>query len=203
MDEILDYHEIIIEDIKYSKPTAYGQFKTETGFKNCYPKYENKKIIIETPKIKIPFGIENSLKNQKYKITIEVNKKSEFYKFMENIENNAKEYIDSEEFFEEEQVRYSNPSDLFKSGIIKEYKNPKTLKKYPRLITNLKIMFRYGNFETEFYESKNGVINLTESNKIKPGTKAKLLIEFKNIWISKEMCGILWYIKKIIIFQKK
>ena len=140
---------------------------------------KNETINIKTPMLKCPFGLEEEynkflvkLELTNYKNDLEINN---FFKQIISIEEEVKKFMEKDELFYNDIIRYSDKFD----PLIKFY-----------------LPFRYDKFEVDFYKNKN----LTTSKEITKGCKLKLDLDVLSIWKFQNKYGINFKVKKINIF---
>ena len=178
--KIYDYHKVNLSKLRINN-ALYGQvgkFK-DTGSRNAYVSYKDNQLIIKSPVVKIPFGIEKTF--GKPKVTLEINSKSGFLKFIKDIENKVIEKFNMESF-----------SGEFKHGVKIGYRN------HQPLLTGVKIMYRHKRYETEFLKNSD----LATSDDIKKNTKGRFILELNNIWFTDGSYGVLWEAKTIDIIEE-
>jgi len=173
----MNYHCVDFNDLDFCKSNRFNKLlleKDQTIGTNYDIFYKGVKLKIKTPIVKFPFGIEYH--KGKYKLTAEINPKSNFLKFILHLEKKVIEHF-------EEQIN-------FNSSIKLNYKthNP--------LLTGIKIPFRYKKIETKFFKNRECMA----SRDFIKGSKGSIVLELNNIWISSDStCGILWSAKEIKI----
>ena len=205
----MDYHKIKMSDLTFTELVTgqTGKFKANETSKNCHVYYKrsvsdkkriSEKLKIKTPVIKIPFGIETD-PNGKYRLTIEMNKKSRFFEFIQELENKVQEYIsDCEMGISDCEMGISDCemgiSDCetedgieFKTGLRIGYKKGDW--RYQPLLVGIKVPILKGITQTKFYNPSGEWIPTSTDIK---GKKARLEIELRNIWMSENAYGILW-----------
>ena len=140
---------------------------------------KNEIITIKTPILKCPFGLEEEYKKflvklelTNYENDLEINN---FFKQMISLEEDVKKFMEKEELFYNDIIRYSDKFD----PLIKFY-----------------LPFRYDKFEVDFYKNKS----LTTSKEITKGCKLKLELNVLSIWKFQNKYGINFKVKKINIF---
>lgn len=145
--------------------------------KKIYPlKYDNKPLIVQSPIVYLPWGI-NEYNSLDISLDIENknNKKDKlfnFYKFIKNIENYFKSLI----FFKKKKFHSSIKPNNY----------------YPDL---LRISFNK-NDTIIFDENKNKL----NYNKILPKSFVKLIIQIAYIWINNDKYGIKWNVSQIKLY---
>ena len=178
----MDYHKINLNEIQVQKININLGKNQEQKSLNYKVTYKGEPLKIETPIVNFPFGIEYH--NKKYKISAEINERSNFLKFIRAVESKTTGQIEEIE---------SDRDLFFISNLKIDYKN------YSPLLTSIKIPFRYGKMETAFSKRTTEFFS---SSDLQKNNKGRMVIKIQNLWISEDdNYGILWQAEKINILE--
>jgi hypothetical protein len=178
---IINYSEFKTKDIKFREPMQLHKNFTKININVGNQKNSTKKIVIQTPKLYIPFGLstfENSyyLNGSLASYKFEQNTK-DFYKLLRNIVKEAKTHVKTKRFIKKQQF----------------YNFIKIKDDYPPSI-RLKI----NPNELRIYNSRKQPLTI---NDICSRVYCKCIISISDIWISNKQYGINLELKQILLYN--
>lgn len=163
---------------------------------------KNKKLILETPYLIVPFGI-NSNKYDNDKFTLDVSfdfledkTQKKFYKNLLKIDKRIMEEVisRSKSLFTDELSE-----DVIKNNYSRQIKKSKG--DYPPRI-RIKLPYEQNKFNFEIIdEDNNNIENLQDY--LTKGSKVKCVIESGGVWIINNNYSFVWKMKKMEVIQKK
>jgi hypothetical protein len=181
----------------------FSNIKTNTfGYKIIPIKYnidELGELEIETPKLRMPFGISNTDKYDTYYVSLSLdNKENKFDELIKKIEKYCIDYIyDHQEILKNGKSKKSKEfiQELFKSKIYQNDNFPPSLRINLNKNTKIKILDKIN-------EEKEININELDLNTTK-GCSAKCTILFRGISILGTGYSLSLFVKNIIIYKRK
>ncbi|CAH6421773.1 Hypothetical protein KVN_LOCUS459 [uncultured virus] len=193
MNEELLMENINLNDIVFVKDKTNYKIFFKKG-----PNYE--KLVIKSPIIKVPFGIEKY--NNKDIINLEftdLGKNNDIYNFhtkIKNIDNFIRKIFMDKEI--QSNLKYKVNLDLVNQLSKKYYLSciKNRPENFPPLMrTHLK--YKNKNILTEFNSLKNK--NITSISQLKKNTNGYFFIELAFLWVNTDSFGLTWYVNNCFI----
>jgi len=172
------------------KPTSM-----DSGAKYVYVGYNNKNLVVQTPEMDIPFGLNVYDKGEYPKYSVDLSFKGmegnksmkTFYKNMEDMDSRliSEGMKQSMSWFKKPKNKASR--DVIESMMTPTIKIPKDKDgnptPYPHRL-KLKIPYKDGNCLTQFYDKEGTQLTDDVSKILVRGTKAKVIMQCVGLWIS-------------------
>ena len=182
---------------------SYTQMnKGKNGGKVMYLQYEGKPLLLQLPKMIIPFAASDYEGNKKFSLNFSFDANNEQHqivlkalrdldeKIIQDASDNSKEWFDVSKKRTVEGVRETYQSQI---------KDPKDDKYQPRLRANL-LGDNNGGFRMSLVDMSGTKVPLTEENlseTIPGGSKGTAILECMGIWIVQKTLTLTWKVSKM------
>lgn len=198
-----------VEDVKFSDWTFSNVRPNPNGSKSVYINCDNHRINIQTPKMRIPFGLQKNQWNEgdtpKYSLDLSFSsdanpKLDAFHTLMEGLDETVlKEAMEHpKDWFGKNKLSKELATELFTS-VIRKYKDQETKEftgKYPDTI-KLKIT-KDGRYQTKCYGPDKQPVDMEEA--LKPGAQVIAIMQISQIWISTMGFGVSLIASQLKVF---
>lgn len=189
-----------VNEVNPEKWTLSKVRANQSGSKSVYVNFDNHRVNIQTPKMRLPFGISKNQWNDndrpKYTVDLSFEKESNdkldaFHKMLEDIDEFVmKQAIEHcKEWLGKNKLSKELSEELYNS-VIRKYKDPQTKEftgKYPDTL-KLKLPQRNGKFMCKAFGPDKQEVDLEEA--LKPGAKVIAIMQISQIWISTMGFGV-------------
>jgi len=202
--QIVKAKELNVKNITYSEPKSL-----QTGAKAVYVNYEGKPLILQTPKMSCPFGMNvyEDGEYPKYSLPLSfrgMEGNESLSKFHEALENFDKKLLkdgvkNSMLWFKKKKQSLEVCKALFSPQIKQSLdENGEPNGKYPDTI-KLKLPFKADKFLCDAYDSNRELITTDLKNVLTKGSKVQALIQCVGLWFAGGKYGCSWKIVQMKI----
>ena len=198
-----------VKEVDFSDWTFSNIKANPNGSKSVYLNCDGRRVNIQTPKMRAPFGLQKNQWNDgdtpKYTLDLSFSKEpneklDEFHETLKGLDELVlKEAMEHpKEWFGKNKLSRELAEDLYTS-ILRRYKDPETKEftgKYPDTV-KLKII-RDGKFKTKAYGPDREPIDIDEA--LKGGAQVIAIMQISQIWISTMGFGVSLVANQLKVF---
>ena len=202
--QVVDVFDLDLSKITFLEPRAIG---TAKGSRTVGILYDKKRLILQTPRTRLPFGLQLSYgsdqENPKYVMEMSFGGQEKFLQKMKDFDNFLIEKCVklSSEWLREDEV----PVDFVKrvySPNVKYSKDPQTNKptdKYPPTM-RVKVPYKNGSFLCSVYDEKREAVDLKNkelTELLTKGAYTETLTSCLGIWLVSGKFGCSWKVEQM------
>jgi hypothetical protein len=211
--------EIDFDDFEYGKIKDLGAQRGSAIYMNM----EGKALVLQTPKMRSPFGLSKyddidkdtkEIKSTRYDVQLSFDRKEDgesddISKFLENMESLDEKLIvdgtkNSKKWLGKKMGESSIKEAAYTSIVRVTDKEDDDGNPLYAPTIKVKVPYYDGKFKCEFYDNKRNELNQEQfTSMLRPGVQVQALIQCVGIWITNKKYGCSWKLVQMRIFPSQ